>query len=87
MYGYSYTWSQWIRPTTVGTVYVTVNEATNQTSSTTVYHSEYKTNGSMQLLTRTDVDALGTVTGIAEGIDGRNTTMYEFEDRSATHPL
>jgi hypothetical protein len=61
------TWSQWITPSTVGTVMVTVNEATNQTFSTTIYHSEYENNGSMTLLTRTDTDAAGTVTKVLAG--------------------
>jgi hypothetical protein len=51
---------------------VTVNEATNQTWSSTVYHSEYATNGSLSLLTRTDTDAAGTVTQVI-------TDMYNVE--------
>ncbi|CZR54903.1 uncharacterized protein PAC_04788 [Phialocephala subalpina] len=61
---HSSTWIQVIVPTTVGTVMVTVNEATNQTFSTTIYHTDYERNGSATLLTRTDTDAAGTVTQV-----------------------
>ncbi|KAK0868598.1 hypothetical protein LTR87_014084 [Friedmanniomyces endolithicus] len=57
-----YTWSQWITPTIIGTVMVTVNEATNKTQSTTVYNEEYTTDGGTTILTRTDTNAAGTVT-------------------------
>ncbi|KAE8446266.1 hypothetical protein EG329_012352 [Mollisiaceae sp. DMI_Dod_QoI] len=69
----SSTWTQFIVPTTVGTVMVTVNEATNQTFSTTIYHTDYERNGSATLLTRTDTDAAGTVTQAV--IDEHNRTM------------
>ncbi|KAK0850835.1 hypothetical protein LTR91_014746 [Friedmanniomyces endolithicus] len=49
-------------PTIIGTVMVTVNEATNKTQSTTVYNEEYTTDGGTTILTRTDTDAAGTVT-------------------------
>ncbi|TKA70725.1 hypothetical protein B0A55_07561 [Friedmanniomyces simplex] len=57
-----YTWSQWITPTIIGTVVVTINEATNKTYSTTVFNEEYTTNGETKILTRTDTNAAGTVT-------------------------
>jgi hypothetical protein len=75
MAAYSYSWSQYIIPTTVGTVMVTVNEATNQTSSTTIYHSEYENNGSMTLLTRTDTDGAGTVTNVVPDLYNVHMTV------------
>jgi hypothetical protein len=54
---------------------VTVNEATNQTWSTTIYHSEFATNGTMSILTRTDTNALGTVTAAIDDINGGKATM------------
>lgn len=72
---YSYTWSQYITPTIVGTVQVTVNEATNETYSRTVYHSEYATNGSVSLITRTDTNSLGTVTAAVNDINGGYATL------------
>jgi len=60
----SMTWSQWITPSIVGTVLVTVNKANNRTVSTTVYHTDFETNGSRQLLTRTDTNAASTVTKV-----------------------
>ncbi|KAG4439852.1 hypothetical protein IFR05_004665 [Cadophora sp. M221] len=60
----SSTWTQVIIPITVGTVMVVVNEATNETSSTTIYHTDYERNGSSTILTRTDTDAAGTVTQV-----------------------
>jgi len=72
---YSYSWSQYITPTIVGTVQVTVNEATNQTWSTTVYNSEFENNGSMTLLTRTDTDAAGIVTQVVQDLYDVNVTV------------
>ena len=43
---------------------VTVNVATNQTFSTTIYHTDYDINGTQTLLTRTDTDTAGTVTDV-----------------------
>lgn len=72
---YSYTWSQYIVPTTVGTVLVVVNNATNQTSTTTIYHTEFERNGSMTLLTRTDTNTAGTVTNAVLDYNRRRVTM------------
>lgn len=64
-------------PVTVGTVMVTVDEASNQTVTSTSYHTEhsqYVTSGtfpSSLLYTRTDTNAAGTVT--AEIYDGSGT--------------
>ncbi|KAH9217837.1 hypothetical protein DL95DRAFT_385960 [Leptodontidium sp. 2 PMI_412] len=69
----SSTWTQVIIPTTVGTVMVVVNEATNETSSTTIYHTDYERNGSSTILTRTDTDAAGTVTQVVT--DKRNSQL------------
>ena len=64
---------------TVGTVLVTVNKANNKTVSTTIYHTDFTTNSSQQILNRTDIDARGTVTQVIGGnlmyagaIRGRN---------------
>lgn len=65
----SFIWSQYIIPTTVGTVMVTVNEANNQTWSSTRWHTEYMNNDSITLVTRTDTNAAGTVTAIPYGIN------------------
>lgn len=51
---------------------ITVNEATNQTFSTTIFHTDYERNGSATLLSRTDTDAAGTVTQI---VSKHNRTM------------
>jgi hypothetical protein len=72
---YSYTWSQYILPTTVGTVMVVINEATNQTSTSTSYHTEFDRSGSKTILTRTDTNAAGTVTDVVEDMYGSSATM------------
>jgi hypothetical protein len=72
---FSYTWTQYIIPTTVGTVLVVVNNATNQTSTTTIFHTEFIQNGSQTLLTRTDTNAAGTVTNAVADINGGFVTM------------
>jgi hypothetical protein len=54
---------------------VTVNEATNQTFSTTIYHTDFERNSSATLLTRTDTDAAGTVTQVVTDEYSRTTTM------------
>lgn len=73
---HSYYWSQYLTPKVVGTVMVTVNEATNQTISSTIYHSEYAVNGSSQLLTRTDVNSAGTVTAVLyDDVSSVSSTM------------
>jgi hypothetical protein len=54
---------------------VTVNEATNETSSTTIYHKEYETDGTMKLLARTDTDAAGTVTQAVPNLHNVKVTM------------
>ena len=67
-YATKYTWYQSIKPTIVGTVYVVINnfgQTKTVTSSNTevlASHSGLVQNGSLQLLTRTDVNAAGTVT-------------------------
>ncbi|CZT10027.1 uncharacterized protein RCO7_03179 [Rhynchosporium graminicola] len=70
----SYTWSQYIIPITVGTVLVVVNKATNKTTSTTVFHTDYVRNGSTALLTRTDTNSAGTVTQV-KSADGQNRNI------------
>ncbi|KAL2072918.1 hypothetical protein VTL71DRAFT_10242 [Oculimacula yallundae] len=72
----SYTWSQYIIPITVGTVLVIVNEATNQTTSTTVFHTDYVRNGSTALLTRTDTNNAGTVTQVKQAFGQNMTVTY-----------
>ncbi|KAL2064168.1 hypothetical protein VTL71DRAFT_4662 [Oculimacula yallundae] len=74
---FSSTWSQFIIPITVGTVMITINEATNQTYSTTIYHTDFESNGSTSLLTRTDTNAAGTITQVATyGFNQTTTITY-----------
>ncbi|OWP03911.1 hypothetical protein B2J93_5870 [Marssonina coronariae] len=72
----SSTWSQFIIPTTVGTVMVTVNEATNKTISTTIYHTDYEINGTVTLLSRTNTNAAGTVTQVVSNVTVTYPTNY-----------
>ncbi|KAK0117419.1 hypothetical protein ONS96_013249 [Cadophora gregata f. sp. sojae] len=74
----SSTWSQVIIPTTVGTVLVVVNAATNETTSTTIYHTDYLKNGSSTLLSRTDTDGAGTVTQVVTDIVNNNTVTVTY---------
>merc|ERR1712093_771747 len=74
----SSTWSQVIIPTTVGTVLVVVNEATNETTSTTVYHTDFLKNGSSTLLSRTDTDVAGTVTQVVTDYQNNNTMTVTY---------
>ena len=74
----SYTWSQFITPTTVGTVEVIVNKDTNKTLTTTKTNLEYQSNGKLQIgLTRTDTNAAGTVTDTARalGLNGSSVVV------------
>lgn len=71
----SYTWSQHIFPTTVGTVMVTVDEGLHRTWSTTIYHEEFAHNGSMSIFTRTDTDTAGTVTQVIVDVYRMQRTM------------
>lgn len=70
-------WVPNITPVTVGTVMVTIDEASNQTVTSTSYHTEhlhYVTNGtfpSSLLYSRTDTNAAGTVTAYV--YDGSGT--------------
>ena len=72
---WSSTWSQVILPVTVGTVMIIVNEATNKTSTTTIYHTEFEKNGSATLLTRTDTNAAGTITQVVTDEHNELMTM------------
>ena len=63
-----------IFPTTVGTVLVVINDDTNQTSLTTKTNTEYKSNGTLNILTRTDTNGAGTVTKVINP-DGYGVTM------------
>lgn len=58
---WSYVWRKVYTPVIIGTVLVAVNEATNQTSRTTLYHSEYLS-GTEKVPTPTDLNAAGTRT-------------------------
>jgi len=60
----SYTWVQYYTPSTVGTVMVIVNDATNKTTSTTIFHTEFDLSGSSKLLEGTDTNKAGTVTAV-----------------------
>ncbi|KAK4901293.1 hypothetical protein LTR27_001851 [Elasticomyces elasticus] len=73
--GYTSSWKQVIWPTIVGTVIITINEATNKTYSTTVYNSEFAVNGTSSILTRTDVNSAGTVTKVKRDAFGQNATV------------
>jgi FlaG/FlaF family flagellin (archaellin) len=44
--------------------------------STTIFHSEYKTNGSMQILGRTDINDAGTVTKVTTDMHNNSITLY-----------
>lgn len=58
-----------VTPTTVGTVVVQINDATNQTTTTTIFHSEYKVNGTLRLLTRNNTNPAGTVTQVVSSLN------------------
>lgn len=73
--GHSFTWSQYITPTTVGTVEVIINTDTNRTYTTTKTNTEFSTNGTISILTRTDTNAVGTVTAVAHDLFGYNVTV------------
>lgn len=70
----SYIWTQYIHPTTVGTVEVIINTDTNRTYTTTKTNTEFSTNGTLSILTRTDTNAAGTVTA-AQDLFGYNVTV------------
>ncbi|KAH7407105.1 hypothetical protein BKA64DRAFT_406986 [Cadophora sp. MPI-SDFR-AT-0126] len=74
----SSTWSQVIIPTTVGTVMVVVNAATNETTSTTIYHTDFLKNGSSTLLSRTDTDVAGTVTQVVTDYQNNQTMTVTY---------
>ena len=64
---FTYSWSQAYTPPILGTVYVVISD--NQTKTVTSTNSaviasntEVLVNGTLQLLTRTDVNEAGTVT-------------------------
>lgn len=85
---YSFSWSKYITPTTVGTVHVTVDQAHNSTWSTTVYHTDYKVNGTDTLLSRTDTNVAGTVTGTASWVPGGPTITVSVDLLTPQlHPL
>lgn len=74
LFAQRYTWTQTIFPTTVGTVLVVINDDTNRTSLTTKTNTEYKSNGTLNILTRTDTNGAGTVTTVINP-DGYGVTM------------
>lgn len=76
MAAYSYTWSQYITPTIVGTVEVIINTDTNRTLTTTKTNTEFSTNGTLSTLTRTDTNIAGTVTAVQEDVFGMDFTVY-----------
>lgn len=63
----TYSWSQYITPTIIGTVDIVINTDTNKTFTTTKTNTEYATNGSLAVLSRTDTNAAGTVTASQAG--------------------
>jgi hypothetical protein len=79
MHAATFSWSQYITPVIVGTVMVTVNEAADETSSTTIYHTDYEEGGSLALLTRTDTDTAGTVTHVVTDANGTPTALWVFD--------
>lgn len=70
-----YVWNKHYTASTVGTVIVVVNEATNKTSSTTIYHTEYDANGSSKLYSRTDTNEHGTITAAGTDLHGSKIMM------------
>ena len=69
--------SQDITPTVLGTVYVVIdnhNKTETITSTKSDIATVYKTNGTLSLLTRTDVNAEGTVTAVIYGNSGQPIT-------------
>lgn len=73
--GYSYIWTQYIAPTTIGTIEIIINTDTNRTYTTTKTNTEFATNGTLSILTRTDVNAAGTVTAVEQDLFGYNVTV------------
>lgn len=71
----SYTWSQVITPTTIGTIHVMINTASNITWTSTEMHTEYASRSSLQTLTRTDTNADRTVTAVVGALDGSKITV------------
>lgn len=75
----SYYWTKKYNATTVGTVQIIINKATNKTTTTTKYHTEYKSNATgtdaLAILERTDVNAAGTVTQVVKDLFNSSTTM------------
>lgn len=63
----TYAWTQVYTPHTVGTVFVTVDEAAHTTISSTSYNTQYVDNQTLasSIHVRTDTDAAGTVTAVA----------------------
>jgi hypothetical protein len=54
---------------------VTVNVATNQTFSTTIYDTNYEINGIETLFTRTDTNTAGTVTEVISDLYNKSVTV------------
>lgn len=69
----TYEWTQYIYPTVIGTVQVIVNTDTNRTMTSTKYNTQIATNGTESILTRTDTNEAGTVTGVAYGFSENYT--------------
>ncbi|KAK5712071.1 hypothetical protein LTR15_012140 [Elasticomyces elasticus] len=92
--GISYTWFQAFTPTILGTVYIVINNL-NQTRTTTVTNSsaiasktQYLRNGTLVLLTRTDVNEAGTVTKVLpSGVNGSITVAYPTEYFTVNEPI
>lgn len=76
MAAYSYTWSQYIEPTIIGTVEIIINTDTNRTVTTTKTKTEFANNGTIGVLTRTDLNAAGTVTAVTTDLYGQSFTAY-----------
>jgi hypothetical protein len=88
----SYTWSQFYTPVNLGTVYVIINNL-NQTktvtstnsSALTAARTQFLNNGTLQLLTRTDVDSAGTVTApVPTGLN-ETSTMSVYSENMLTN--
>ena len=71
----TYVWIKHYTAVTVGTVIIMVNEATNETSTTTSYLTEYEASGSSNLLQRTDTNDAGTVTIVTTGLHKKEITL------------
>lgn len=68
--GTTWYWSQAITPAILGTVFVVINDhnqtktITSTNSAAVANNTQYLKNGTLSLLTRTDVNELGTVTAV-----------------------